>query len=173
MRTSIALLFVLAGCDAVSRAPAGAAIPLEPGFYPDPLERTGTVYGTEPASRFGPRCAGTIERDPTLELTTAEGFTELHLLVRSEQDATLVVEHPDGHIECSDDDIALWPRVSTSVAKGTMRVWVGAYEREARYQLVVSEMSDAARIASERATAMVDSPRATIEQARNDIAALF
>ncbi|MDQ3033350.1 MAG: hypothetical protein M3Y87_13100 [Myxococcota bacterium] len=115
----------------VGAAPIGAAtasVTLAPGFLPDPATSTGTAGGPVAASTMNPMCRGHITAAPNLVLNATGAFPNLRVIVSSQQDTTLVVQHPDGSIVCDDDGgESNNPLVTGPFAAGQHRVWIGSY----------------------------------------------
>ncbi|MEM7796371.1 MAG: hypothetical protein AAF579_18210, partial [Cyanobacteria bacterium P01_C01_bin.118] len=92
----------------------------------------------------GEFCLGYADRAPDHVLTLEQDFSQLTIAVNSGgSDTTLLIQGPGGTVRCNDNasrqsrDAA----IQAPFAKGTHKVWVGAYEQEGRhrYNLTISE----------------------------------
>jgi hypothetical protein len=110
-----------------------AELTLATGFDPAQSVVSGTVEGARSASQLSSGCAGAIADAPTLVLHATEAFGSLELLVSSDSDTVLVVQHPDGSFACDDDSGGQRnPRIATAFASGDHQVWVGTYQSGSR-----------------------------------------
>lgn len=116
-----------------------------PGFAPDPMVEHGlTSGGAVDLEAFDDRCRGWTSRDPDFVVEADRPFAELSLMVRADEDATLLVIGPDGEPRCGDDEDGTHPVVRGSFAAGRIRVWVGTDRRGAEipFMLGLSELDD-------------------------------
>ena len=118
-------------------------ITLRSGFTPDPHVAAGNSGGTVNASNIGSGCAGWVSAQPDHLLIAESAFSNLRLLVKSDQDTTLVVRKPDGSFQCDDDTEELNPIVGGAFPAGTYRIWVGSYRQgqNSAYKLGVTELA--------------------------------
>lgn len=113
-------------------------VELAPGFMPDPHVAQGRSGGTVDASTLGEGCQGWISPRPDHLFVAREAFEQLHVLVRSPVDTTLVLRRPDGTYACDDDAGGERnPTLVVDLPAGTYPVWIGSYEKgeEAPYRL--------------------------------------
>lgn len=111
---------------------------LAPGFMPDPHVVQGQSGGTVNASTLGPDCGGWISPRPDHLFIAREPFEQLHIVVRSDVDTTLILRRPDGGYVCDDDSGGdRNPTLVADLDAGTYQIWVGSYEQEqnANYDL--------------------------------------
>lgn len=103
---------------------------LESGFDDDPYTVQVTSGGEIDASSLGGECVGMISRAPDFQLTYDAGSLPLTFGVSSYQDATLVINGPDGSWYCDDDSGGgTDPEVSFyRPQSGVYDVWVGAFD---------------------------------------------
>jgi len=117
------------------------------GFQPDPTTIRVTSGGDLNAAAGGPGCAGwvTAQPDVIIDFTAMTGF--LRFAFRpddSREDATLVINDPQGDWYCNDDAVGLMPMVDFADARpGQYDIWVGSYESGAYVtgSLLVTELS--------------------------------
>ena len=124
-------------------APNFGEVQLSRGFLPDPHVVEGTSGGLKPASERGEGCAGWITESPDHVLRVGEPLGAVRVLAWSSDDVTLLVQNPDGHIECADDSYGTHPAIDLeTVPSGSYGIWVGSYEVEANstYRLGFSEL---------------------------------
>jgi hypothetical protein len=117
---------------------------LAPGFTPDPAVSRGVSGGAVNANAIGGACRGFISQTPDHILVANGNFPMLRLLVRSNQDTTLVVQDQGGRVWCDDDSGGSSnPLLQSSVPAGTYRIWVGSYRAgvQAPYTIGFSELS--------------------------------
>ena len=103
---------------------------LESGFDEDPYTVQLTSGGELDAASLGDDCVGMISRAPDFQLTYDAGDLPLTFGVSSYQDATLVVNAPDGRWHCDDDSGGgTDPEISfRRPQSGVYDVWVGAFD---------------------------------------------
>ena len=106
---------------------------LAPGFEPAPF-RFAVVSGGEhdvKALNLGDNCLGFVMSDPDYAVHLERGFSQIAFLVDSAEDATLIVNLPDGRWLCNDDANGLNPAlVFRDAAAGVYRLWIGSYAAE-------------------------------------------
>ncbi len=131
------------GPDTTGTGSNFGTISLAPGFRPDPARATGTSGGSLDASTVGNGCVGWISRQPDHLFVANGDFSPLRVMVKSEQDTTLVIYGPDGRYRCVDDVEGRHPMIAGDFAAGTYRIWVGSYTQGqmASYTLGLSELS--------------------------------
>ncbi len=119
------------------------AIPLAPGFSPDPHEERGTSRGVVAASELAEDCVGFVTEAP-LHVVEARGpFARLHLMAVGEAPVGLVLRTDDGEAHCvpipENDEPA---HLVQHLGPGEHRVWVTTAEAEdpVRYTLGLSEI---------------------------------
>ncbi|MDF5719997.1 MAG: hypothetical protein PUP91_05820 [Rhizonema sp. PD37] len=106
------------------------------GFSPDPLTvrgmSGGNVTGKQIAGRSetptGP-CVGFFDEKPDHTLVLTSKFGYLSLVVKSPDDATLIVIGPGG-TWCNDDLQGKNPGIVGEWLPGTYKIWVGSYKKE-------------------------------------------
>ncbi len=105
------------------------AASLAPGFTPDPHMVYGLSGGGTRAATWRGGCQGFVtENAPNHVFTAEQDFPQLSVGVHSAQDATLVIEGPDGTVLCSDDDgDNTDPLIRARFPAGEYRIWVGSY----------------------------------------------
>jgi hypothetical protein len=116
-----------------------------PGFVPDPMLEHGlTGGGAVDLEAFDDRCRGWTSRDPDFVVEADRPFAELSLMVKADEDTTLLVIGSDGETRCGDDEDASHPVVRGPFAAGRIRVWVGTERRGAEIPFVLglSELDD-------------------------------
>lgn len=116
-----------------------------PGFVPDPMVEHGlTGGGAVDLDAFDDRCAGFTSRDPDFVVEADRPFAELSVMVKADEDTTLLVIGPDGETRCGDDEDATHPLVRGPFAAGRIRIWVGTSRRGAEIPFVLglSELDD-------------------------------
>ena len=118
-------------------------VSLAPGFLPDPRVVQGTSGGAVAASQVQANCRGWISSTPDHILVAQGSFNPLRIVVRSDQDTTLVVADDNGNVVCDDDTEGHNPVVSANLQSGRYRIWVGSYNQgdRAAYRLGFSELS--------------------------------
>ncbi len=118
-----------AGGGGVATAPQ--AITLAPGFA-DPRTVTVAAGGPVAGSTMGAAdgwCAGNYPAAAQITLTLSAPLTNLRVLGRAEQDTTLAVRFPDGHVECNDDGGG-YPNPQLDIpvaAAGNYQIFVGSF----------------------------------------------
>ena len=111
--------------------PAGAPLPLSPGFMPDPIVQQGAAGGPVDASAAAPGagCTGHIAQQPNHVLQVTAPFSRLRIVVSSRADTTLMVRGPDGSVRCVDDTNGdVNPVLEGAFAPGPHTVFVGTYQ---------------------------------------------
>jgi len=105
----------------------GAALPISPGFA-DPMILHGVAGGPRDApSAFGADCRGQVPLLPSHRLELLSSYSYLRIMVRGDDDLTLVVRTPGGLSRCNDDSDGLNPMVDGSFEPGIYDVYVGRY----------------------------------------------
>lgn len=110
----------------------------------------GVAGGERDLRAMNSACRGYASQAPTAILRVGAPIAAARIFVQSSQDTTLAVQHPDGSFSCDDDGGGSNnPLVSTSLAPGEHRVWVGTFRSNAtaEFSMTVSEPT-----AAERAT---------------------
>lgn len=100
------------------------------GFHPDPFERAVMAGGSVNAFFVGDGCPGFVAAAPSFELDYQAGELPLILRARSGNDATLLVNTPDGQWLCDDDSAGdLNPEIRFDrPMSGVYDIWVGVFE---------------------------------------------
>jgi serine protease Do len=128
-----------------SPQPSGdGSVTLAADFTPDPYTATGSAGGPVDASTMNPACRGFVSAQPNQTLMASTAFANLRILVNGgHQDATLMVQKPDGSFVCDDDSEGRHPIVQFQTTPGLHRVWIGSYQPgvELPYVLGISELS--------------------------------
>lgn len=76
-------------------------------------------------------CRGFVPATTSVNVTFRANQPFVRFFVRSAVDTTMVIQYPDGHVECSDDSFGtLHPSIEGPLDAGLYRLWVGVY-REA------------------------------------------
>lgn len=127
------ICIALATAAAVSaQAPAETPEPdsgiyrIAPGFLPDPY--IVTVRGGDNISTEIEGCAGFIAERPDATFIYEAPSSGFRVFFISDQDATLVLQRPDGSYVCNDDSVGHDPAVEIIPGDaGTYLVWVGSY----------------------------------------------
>lgn len=119
------------------------AIPLAPGFSPDPHEERGTSRGVVEASELAEDCPGFVTEAPLHVIEARGPFARLHLMAVGEAPVGLVLRTDDGEAHCvaiSEGDEPA--HLVQHLAPGSHRVWVTTAEAEdpVRYTLGLSEI---------------------------------
>lgn len=118
----------------------GETTPIAPGFS-DPMLFHGVAGGPrDAASSFGPDCRGQLPMQPSHRLELQASYPYLRIMVRGDDDLTLVVRTPGGLSRCNDDSDGLNPMVDGAFEPGIYDVYVGRYSSgpPAPYDLGVS-----------------------------------
>ncbi len=103
---------------------------LREGFMPDPHIMNGRMGGPINAGQVNSSCRGFISQQPSHVIMTPTGFRQLRLVVNAPSDATMMVMLPNGVVLCDDDGgHGMNPLIATTVARGRIAVWVGAYSQ--------------------------------------------
>ncbi|ESA32258.1 hypothetical protein N836_27095 [Leptolyngbya sp. Heron Island J] len=133
----------------VTAAQASSEMRLALGFASTQAggETVGSYSLSNIASRdsSGEFCLGYGDRTPDHVLTLEQDFTQLTIAVDSGgEDTTLLIQGPDNTtVRCNDNASRRDrdPEIQDTFAKGTYRVWVGAFEQEGRhrYNLTITE----------------------------------
>lgn len=127
----------------VAAEPRYGAIPLAPGFSPDPHEERGTSRGVVAASELAEDCPGFVT-EAALHVIEARGpFARLHLMAVGEAPVGLVLRTEDGESQCAsipEDDAPA--HLVQHVGPGSHRVWVttAGADDPVRYTLGLSEI---------------------------------
>ncbi|AKF10274.1 hypothetical protein [Sandaracinus amylolyticus] len=127
---AITALVALGGCcfGGGNFTVTGPTTSIGPGFAPDPMILAGSAGGPTDASTLSPTCRGHVGIIPSHTLQITGPMPQLNVLVRADQDTTLVVRQPDGTYVCNDDSDGLNPAVAlTNLAAGSYNVFVGTY----------------------------------------------
>ena len=119
-------------------------ITLASGFGPAPQMASGNSGGAVNISALASECAGWVSAQPDHMLVAESDFTTLRILVKSDEDTTLVVRKPDGTYACNDDAEELNPIVEGAFPAGTYRVWIGSYEQGTNSNYKLGVTTDAA-----------------------------
>ncbi len=124
-------------------------VTLSTGFEPDPHAVAGVSGGRLNATTVGSHCTGSIAPRPDHILQAQTGFNDLHILVRSDADTTLVMQAANGQVWCDDDTEGRNPVIHGPFAPGTYRIWVGSYQQgtESPYTIGFSELPNASTMA--------------------------
>lgn len=118
-------------------------VTLAAGFHPDPHIAQGVAGGARNATILNtPGCRGYIATAPDHLFVATSSFANMRIMVRAEQDTTLVVQKPDGSYICNDDSEGTNPVVQAILTPGTYKIFVGAYRANERpnYTLGFSEL---------------------------------
>ena len=118
-----------------ARDPYNGSVSLRAGFLPDPSTLELVVGGDVDVSYLGSGCVGYATAEPDYRLNWSGSSDELRIFFVSDdfEDATLIVNRPDGSWTCNDDAGAtLDPMVVlTDPLEGQYDIWIGSYERDA------------------------------------------
>lgn len=134
----LAAAVVLACVSAPASAQVYGNFVLGAGFTPDPQTGRGQTGGGTQASRFGPQCAGMIDRTPDHNLKVTSAL-DLQLEVDSTTDSTLVVVGPAG-VFCDDDGGSeLDARIQARLTPGDYAIYVGHFDTPGDYTLTLRE----------------------------------
>lgn len=119
-------------------------ITLAAGFQPDPNVAAGTSGGQRAASTMLQGCQGFISNTPDHILNLRTNFTFIRIFAESAADTTLVIQGPDGRVQCDDDTFQRNPAVQGPQNAGQYRVWVGSYRQgeNSAYQLKITELQN-------------------------------
>jgi serine protease Do len=116
-----------------ARDPYYGSLALEAGFLPDPSVTDVTAGGSVDVSYLGDGCVGYAAEAPDLRLTWGGDSNELRIFFSAvdDEDATLVVNLPDGSWVCNDDSASgLDPMVVIDAPLGGQYdIWVASYSR--------------------------------------------
>lgn len=114
------------------------------GFTPDPQIGRGITGGDMDAARFGEGCTGSIHVQPD-HVMTVTSQVDLHIIVESDVDATLVIVGP-GSNRCDDDSAGgLDPAIRGRFAPGIYQIYIGNLgDEQGRYRLSITEDFDIA-----------------------------
>ena len=109
---------------------------LAAGFMPDPFEidiTSGGVIDVR-AMNYGSGCAGYATREPDFRVRWSGESNTLYVYFEAEeegQDATLVINDPEGNWICNDDYYELNPLIRMDAPlQGQYDIWVGSYSSE-------------------------------------------
>ena len=146
---AVGFAFVLLGIMVVCAGRAEAqsnfgTLQLATGFQPDPSVAAGTSGGARQASTLMQGCQGWIANTPDHILNLTTPFRFLRIFAESASDTTLVIQGPDGRVQCDDDTFDRNPAVQGSFTPGQYRVWVGSYRQgeNSAYQLKATELQN-------------------------------
>lgn len=119
-------------------------IQLATGFQPDPSVAQGTSGGQRAASSMMQGCQGWIANTPDHILNLTTQFRWLRIFAESSSDTTIVIQGPDGRVQCDDDTFDRNPAIQTSFTPGQYRIWVGSYRQgeNSPYQLKLTELQN-------------------------------
>lgn len=112
--------------------PHFGSVELQAGFEPDPNVSEILGGGDVDASYLGGGCVGHAAQAPDVRLMWGGASDELRIFFRAgaAEDASLLVNLPDGTWVCNDDADSLDPLiVLEDPAEGQYDIWVGSYER--------------------------------------------
>ncbi len=120
---------------------------LRPGFSPGLRVLRGVSGGLIDARELRGHCRGWISNTPDHLLVVEDAISDLRVLVRSDQDTTLIVADDQengtvGSVWCDDDSgTDRNPAATMDIPVGTYRVWIGSYREgaNAHYSLGVTE----------------------------------
>lgn len=146
----IAFVAVVVGVVGVAAGNASAqpsnfgTIQLATGFQPDPSVANGTSGGARQASTMMQGCQGWIANTPDHILNLTTPFRWLRIFAESASDTTIVIQGPDGRVQCDDDTFDRNPAIQSNFNPGQYRVWVGSYRQgeNSAYQLKVTELQN-------------------------------
>jgi len=119
------------------------AIPLAPGFAPDPRQERGTAEGRIAASELAEDCPGFVGAEPLHAIEARGPFARLYLGVRGEAPLGLVLRSETGDTTCAsipeESELAL---LESHLAPGTYRLWIttAAADDSVPYVLALSEV---------------------------------
>jgi len=119
------------------------AIPIAPGFSPDPREERGTSRGVVEASELSDECTGFITEAPLHRIEARGPFARLHLMALGEAPIGLVLRTEAGQVHCvpvPDGDRPA--HLVQHLAPGEHRVWIATARADdpVRYTLGLSEI---------------------------------
>ena len=112
--------------------PHFGSVELQAGFEPDPNVSEILGGGGVDASYLGGGCVGHASQAPDIRLTWGGASDELRIFFKAgaAEDASLLVNLPDGTWVCNDDAGSLDPLIFLEdPAEGQYDIWVGSYER--------------------------------------------
>jgi hypothetical protein len=117
-----------------AESPFYGTIALRAGFTPDPRESEITAGGSVDASYLGGECVGFAAVAPDVRLNWSGRSSELRIffLADAGEDATLIINMPDGSWRCNDDASTggLNPMlILRNPVEGQYDIWVGSYDR--------------------------------------------
>ena len=128
----------------VEGEPRYGAVPLAPGFSPDPREHRGEARGVLAASALGEDCEGFLTEAPLHVIAARGPFARMHLMAVGEVPVGLALRTAEGQVRCtpvpeSDDEPAT---LVTHLGTGAHGVWVITAEEDdrVRYTLGLSEV---------------------------------
>lgn len=120
-------------------APAAAVAATTPqtlalgaGFAPDPTTVTVVAGGDVSGSTMGAAdgwCAGNYPAAAQINLALGAALPNLRVVGRAENDTTMAIRFPDGHVECNDDG-AGYPNPAidiTNAAPGAYQIYIGSF----------------------------------------------
>jgi hypothetical protein len=125
---------------AQSQGGSGGGATLSPGFLPDPFIISYVAGGSEPASQYGAECRGNVASEPD-HILYLSAFDYLKVSVQSSSDTTLVIYgEPYNTWYCDDDTEGLNPVIAGSWLAGYYYIYVGSFDGNPSYNLVISEL---------------------------------
>lgn len=135
--------------------PKFGSITLNAGFPSDPFQVNAETGGSVDASYLGSSCAGYVAVAPDFRLTWKGSTSRLFIYFKPNiagNDATLVINLPDGSWSCNDDaPETVNPMVVLNNPKeGQYDIWVGSYDSGEYYPgvLFISELDSFSAVAS-------------------------
>ena len=151
------ILAVLLGVG-LARTSVGAqavvAIPLSPGFTPDPVRLRGRAGGPRLLPTDDPTCAGFFPETANHRVELGQDFSFLRLIALAPGPTVLSLRGPDG-IRCARGGETA-PVLEGAFRAGTYAVAIGAPEEdeETPYELLLSEMRSVSATVGGRAEAL-------------------
>jgi len=119
------------GAVAVPSA-APQAITLGAGFTPDPTVVAVTAGGPVAGSTMGAAdgwCAGNYPAAAQINLTLSAALPNLRVVGRADQDTTMAIRFPDGHVQCNDDGGG-YPNPALDIPNagaGAYQIYIGSF----------------------------------------------
>lgn len=113
--------------------PTFDTVSLSPGSLSSPTSFSTVAGGSVRVDDVGPGCVGYAAAAPDIRLEWSGSISELLIYFQADEsndDATLLVQSPDGSWFCNDDmnDSALDPGLGLqNPASGTYNIWIGSY----------------------------------------------
>jgi hypothetical protein len=102
------------------------AMPSRPGAVQRVTGRTRGDLNASSVPGVG-GCVGYVSAEPAVTFTLTRDEPFLRTFVTSASDTTLVIQGPDGSVQCNDDAFGLHPSIDMRGMPGTYSVWVGVY----------------------------------------------